>query len=118
MITTKEVARRLGKSHRTIRLWCQNGKLDCEKVGKNWQVDEKKLDEFLTVKVIGNNETVRQKGKVKETSKDLELPPYYLLVRQLGFLEGKVEMLEKENTLLKEQLTYQKTSWIRKLFKR
>ncbi|GAH53461.1 unnamed protein product, partial [marine sediment metagenome] len=43
---------------------------------------------------------------------------YFVIVRQVGYLEAKVEMLERENTLLKEQLTYQKTSWIKRLFKR
>ncbi|MBA7492286.1 hypothetical protein ES702_02835 [subsurface metagenome] len=118
MITTKEASLRLGKSHRTIRLYCQQGRLNCQKVGKNLYVDESSLDDVLEVRVIGKNDEVRKKGKEKDTSKDLELPPYFVLVRQVGYLEAKVEMLERENTLLKEQLTYQKTSWIRRLFKR
>ena len=118
MITTKEASLRSGKSHRTIRLYCQKGKLNCQKVGKNLYVDESSLDDFLEVRVIGKDDEVRQKGKEKDTPKDLELPPYFVLVRQVGYLEAKVEMLERENTILKEQLTYQKTSWIKKLFKR
>ncbi|GAH21976.1 unnamed protein product, partial [marine sediment metagenome] len=30
MITTKEASLRSGKSHRTIRLYCQKGKLNCQ----------------------------------------------------------------------------------------
>ncbi len=118
MITTKEASLRLGKSHRTIRLYCQQGRLNCQKVGKNLYVEESSLDDVLEVKVIGKDDEVRKKGKEKDTSKDLELPPYFVLVRQVGYLEAKVEMLEKENTLLKEQLTYQKTSWIKRIFKK
>lgn len=61
---------------------------------------------------------VAEKGKVKDTPKSIALPPYFVIVRQVGYLEAKVEMLERENSLLKEQLTYQKTSWIKRLFKR
>ncbi|GAI65424.1 unnamed protein product, partial [marine sediment metagenome] len=49
MITTKEASLRLGKSHRTIRLYCQQGRLNCEKVGKNLYVDESSLDDVLEV---------------------------------------------------------------------
>jgi len=118
MISSKEASLRLGKAHRTIRLYCQKGMLSCEKISNKWYVDEKNLEDFLSVKIIGKNEAVRKKGKKKDTSKNLELPPYFILVRQVGYLETKVEILEKENTLLKEQLTYQKTSWIKRLFKR
>ena len=118
MITTKEASLRSGKSHRTIRLYCKKGKLNCQKVGKNLYVDESSLDDFLEVRVIGKDDEVRKIGKEKDTPKSIALPPYFVIVRQVGYLEAKVEMLERENTLLKEQLTYQKTSWIRKLFKR
>jgi len=118
LIPSKEASLRLGKAHRTIRLYCQQGRLNCEKINNKWYVDENSLEDFLSVKVVGKNEAVRQKGKEKDTAKDLELPPYFVLVRQVGYLEAKVEMLERENTLLKEQLTYQKTSWIRRLFER
>jgi len=117
LITTKEASLRLGKSHRTIRLYCKKGKLNCQKVGKNLYVDESSLDDFLEVRVIGKDDEVRQKGKEKDTPKSIALPPYFVIVRQVGYLEAKVEMLERENTLLKEQLTYQKTSWIKRLFK-
>ena len=118
MITTKEASLRLGKSLRTIRLYSQKGKLNCQKIGKNLYVDESSLDDLLEIRVIGKDDEVRQKGKVKDTPKSIALPPYFVIVRQVGYLEAKVEMLERENSLLKEQLTYQKTSWIRKIFKR
>ena len=118
MITTKEASLRLSKSHRTIRLWCLKGKLNCQKIGKNLYVDENSLDDFLEVKVIGKDDEVRKKGKEKDTSKSIALPPYFVIVRQVGYLEAKVEMLERENSLLKEQLTYQKTSWIKRIFKK
>ncbi|GAH07720.1 unnamed protein product, partial [marine sediment metagenome] len=105
-------------SHRTIRLYCKQGRLSCQKIGKNLYVDESSLDDFLEVKVIGKDDEVRKKGKEKDTSKSIALPPYFVIVRQVGYLEAKVEMLERENSLLKEQLTYQKTSWIKRLFKR
>jgi len=119
LITTKEAGLRTGKAHRTIRLWCLKGKLNCKKIGKNWYVDESSLNDVLEVKVIGKNYEAQAKGKETDTFiKSLDLPPYYVLSQRIGYLEGKLEMLERENTLLKEQLTYQKTSWIRKLFKR
>lgn len=118
MISSKETSLKLGLSHRTIRLYCQQGKLDCEKISNKWYVSEESLDNFVKVEVIGKTETVRQTGKEKETFKSLDLPPFYIMSQRIGYLEGKLEMLERENTLLREQLTYQKTSWVRKLFKR
>jgi len=118
MLNTKEVSLRLGLTERSIRNYCSNGRLKCEKRSNKWLIDESSLDNILEVSVIGKQETEGKKGKEKDTAKDLELPPYFVLVRQVGYLEAKVEMLEKENTLLKEQLTYQKTSWIKRIFKR
>ena len=118
MLNTKEVSLRLGLTERTIRNYCSNGRLKCEKKGKGWYIDESSLDNILEVSVIGTVETEGKIGKEKDTPKSIALPPYFVIVRQVGYLEAKVEMLERENTLLKEQLTYQKTSWIRKLFKR
>jgi len=92
--------------------------LRCQKIKNRWLVNESDLDDFLTVKVIGKDETAGKKAKETVTSKDIDFPPYFVMVRRVGYLEGKVEMLEKENTLLKEQLTYQKTNWIKRLFKR
>ncbi|GAG61638.1 unnamed protein product [marine sediment metagenome] len=118
MITTKEASIRLGLTERTIRNYCSKGRLKCEKRGKIWYIEESSLEDVLEVKIIGTEETERKIGKEKDTPKSIALPPYFVIVRQVGYLEAKVEMLERENSLLKEQLTYQKTSWIKRLFKR
>jgi len=127
MITTKEAGLRLGLSERTIRNYCYKGKLRCEKRGKIWYIDESSLDDILEVKVIGKEEAERKIGKEYEeaSSKSLALPPYYLLVRENGYLKAQVDIfknqieeLKNRLKLLEEQLTYQKTSWIKRLFKR
>jgi len=127
MITTKEASLRLGLSERTIRNYCSKGKLKCEKRGKIWYIDESSLDEVLEVKVIGKEEAERKIGKEYEepSSKSLALPPYYLLVRENGYLKAQVDIfknqieeLKNRIELLEEQITYQKTSWIKKLFRR
>jgi len=127
MITTKEASLRLGLSNRTIRNYCSKGKLKCEKRGKVWYIEESSLDDILEVKVIGTEETERKIGKEYEeaSSKGLALPPYYLLVRENGYLKAQVgifknqiEELKNGLKILEEQLTYQKTSWIKRLFKR
>ncbi len=120
MITTKEASLRLGLSDRTIRNYCYKGKLKCEKRGKIWYIDESSLDDILEVKVIGKEKAERKMGKeyTEPSSKGLALPPYYLLVRENGYLKAQVDMLKERVKLLEEQLTYQKTSWIKRLFKR
>jgi len=127
MITTKEASLRLGLSDRTIRNYCNKGKLKCEKRGKIWYIDESSLDDVLEVKVIGKEEAERKIGKEYEepSSKSLALPPYYLLVRENGYLKAQVDIfknqieeLKNRIKLLEEQLTYQKTSWIKRIFKR
>ncbi len=127
MITTKEAGLRLGLSERTIRNYCSKGRLKCEKKGKVWYIDESSLDDFLEVKVIGTEETERKIGTEYEepSSKSLALPPYYLLVRENGYLKAQVDIfknqiaeLKNRVKLLEEQLTYQKTSWIKRIFKR
>ena len=125
MIPSKEASLRLGKAHRTIRLYCQQGRLNCEKINNKWYVDENSLEDFISVKVVGKNEAVRQTGKEKDTAKSIALPPYHLLIYETGALKKEVEMLYKiiddlkaKNELLNEQLDYRKLSWIRKLFKR
>ena len=57
--------------------------------------------------------------------KGLALSPYYMLVHSLGKYEKEVEILKQINEelktkirLLEEQLTYQRSSWIKKLFRR
>ncbi|MBA7630719.1 hypothetical protein ES703_38243 [subsurface metagenome] len=127
MITTKEASLRLGLSDRTIRNYCNKGKLRCEKRGKIWYIDESSLDDVLEVKVIGKEKAERKIGKeyTEPSSKSLALPPYYLLVRENGYLKAQVDIfknqieeLKNRIKLLEEQLTYQKTSWIKRLFKR
>ena len=127
MITTKEASLRLGLTERTIRNYCSKGRLKSEKRGKIWYIDESSLDDVLEVKVIGTEEAERKIGTVNEepSSKSLALPPYYLLVRENGYLKAQVDIfknqieeLKTKIKLLEEQLTYQKTSWIRRLFKR
>jgi len=126
MLNTKEVSLRLGLTERTIRNYCSNGKLKCEKRRKKWLIDESSLDDVIDVKIIGKQETERKKGTEYEEalSKSLALPPYYLLVRENGYLKAQVDIFKNQITelknrikLLEEQLTYQKTSWIRRLFK-
>lgn len=125
MISSKEAGLKLGLSHRTIRLYCQQGKLDCEKTRNRWFVNEESLDSFITVEVIGNNQSARQIGKEKETFKGLDLPPFYVMSQRIGYLEGKLEVYENRIkelkaaiNLLREQLDFRKQSWIKKLFKR
>jgi len=127
MITTKEASLRLGLTERTIRNCCSKGRLKCEKRGKVWYINESSLDDVLEVKVIGTEEAERKIGtEYKEHSnKSLALPPYYLLVRENGYLKAQVDIfknqieeLKNRIKLLEEQLTYQKTSWIKRLFKR
>jgi len=121
-ITTKEVSERLGKSHRTIRYYCKEGILKCEKIGRNLYIEEEVLDDFMSkikFNVKGKKERVRVEGK------GIAYPPYILLAQRNGYLEAQVDIfksqieeLKNKIILLEEQLTYQKTSWIRKLFKR
>ena len=61
----------------------------------------------------------------EHSNKSLAIPPYYLLVRENGYLKAQVDIfknqieeLKNKIRLLEEQLTYQKTSWIKRLFKR
>ena len=127
MITTKEASLRLGLSERTIRNYCSKGRLKCEKRGKIWYIDESSLDDVLEVKIIGKEETERKIGMEYEepSSKSLALPPYYLLVRENGYLKAQVDIfknqieeLKTKIKLLEEQLTYQRSSWIKRLFKK
>ncbi len=127
MITTKEASLRLGLTERTIRNYCSKGRLKCEKRGKVWYIDESSLDDVLEVKVISTEEAERKIGKEYEelSTKSLALPPYYLLVRENGYLKAQVDIfknhieeLKNRVKILEEQLTYQKTSWIKRLFKR
>ncbi|GAH63698.1 unnamed protein product [marine sediment metagenome] len=127
MITTKEASLRLGLTERTIRNYCSKGRLKCEKRGKIWYIEESSLDDVLEVKVVGTEETERKIGTEYDepSSKSLALPPYYLLVRENGYLKAQVDIfknqieeLKNRIKLLEEQLTYQKTSWIKRLFKR
>jgi len=124
VISSKEASLKLGLSHRTIRLYCQKGKLDCKKTRNRWLVNEESLDSFITVEVMGKNQSARQIGKEKETFKSLELPPFYVMSQRIGYLEGKLEVYESRikelkatNTLLQEQLDYRKLNWIKRLFK-
>ncbi|MBA7493088.1 hypothetical protein ES702_03643 [subsurface metagenome] len=127
MITTKETAFRLGLTERTIRNYCQKGRLICEKRGKSWYIDESSLENFIDIKIIGKEQAERKKGKeFKESkSKGLALPPYYFLVSENGYLKAQVDIFknqieELKNRLkfLEEQFTYKKTSWIERIFKR
>ena len=127
MITTKEVGLRLGLTERTIRNYCSKGKLKCEKRGKVWYIDESSLDDVLEVNVIGKEEAERKIGTEYEepSTKSLALPPYYLLVRENGYLKAQVDIfknqieeLKTKIKLLEEQLTYQRSSWIKRLFKK
>ena len=127
MITTKEASLGLGLSNRTIRNYCSKGRLKCEKRGKVWYIEESSLDDVLEVKVIGTEETKRKMGKEYEepSSKSLTLPPYYLLVRENGYLKAQADIfkdqvgeLKNRIKILEEQLTYQKTSCIKRIFKR
>ncbi|MBA7626827.1 hypothetical protein ES703_34285 [subsurface metagenome] len=126
MISSREAGLKLGLSHRTIRLYCQQGKLKCQKIRNRWVVEEESLDSFITVEVVGNQQSARQTGKEKETFvKGLELPPFHIMSQKIGYLEGKLEVYENRIkelkatiNLLQEQLDYRKQSWIRKLFKR
>lgn len=125
MISSREAGLKLGLSHRSIRLYCQQGKLDCEKRRNRWYVKEESLDNLITVEVVGNQQSARQTGKEKETVKGLDLPPFYVMSQRIGYLEGKLEVYESRIkelkatvSLLQEQLDYRRLSWIQKLFKR
>ncbi len=127
MITTKEASLRLGLTERTIRNYCSKERLKCEKRGKIWYIDESSLDDVLEVKVIGTEEAERKIGKEYDepSNKSLALPPYYLLVQENGYLKAQVDIfknqieeLKTKIKLLEEQLTYRKSSWIKRLFKR
>ena len=78
MITTKEASLRLGLMERSIRNYCQNGRLMCRKRCKRWLVEEDSLDDVLEVKVIGTEETERKIGTENEetSNKALALPSY------------------------------------------
>ena len=121
-ITTKEVSERLGKSHRTVRYYCKEGILKCEKIGRNYYIDEQILDDFMS-KIKFNVKGKQERAKV--VGKGIAYPPYILLAQRNGYLEAQVDIFQNQIeelkatiNLLQEQLTYQKTSWIRKLFKR
>lgn len=125
MISSREAGLKLGLSHRSIRLYCQQGKLECQKIRNRWYVNEKSLDNLITVEVIGNHQSARQTGKEKESFKGLELPPFYVMSQRVGYLEGKLEVYESRIkelkatvNLLQEQLEYRRLSWIKRLFKR
>jgi len=97
------------------------------KKGIVWYIDESSLDDVLEVKVIGKEEVERKIGTEYEepSSKSLALPPYYLLVRENGYLKAQVDIfknqiedLKNRVKLLEEQLEYRKQSWIKKIFRR
>ena len=108
MITTKEASLRLGLSDRTIRNYCSKGKLKCEKKGKIWYIDESSLDDVLEVKVISIEEAERKIGKEYEepSTKSLALPPYYLLVRENGYLKAQVDIFKNQIQELKTKLNF------------
>ena len=65
------------------------------------------------------------KGIQESKNKELALPPYYLLVRENGYLKAQVDIFKNQTEelktkikLLEVQLEYKKLSWIKKLFKR
>lgn len=47
LLTTKEVAYRLGVNPRTPAVWIRQGKLKAKKVGRVWRVSEEELQKFL-----------------------------------------------------------------------
>lgn len=46
MVTTAEAAEMLGKSIRTVRVYCEDGMLEAEREGKAWQIVKKSVKEY------------------------------------------------------------------------
>jgi len=60
-----------------------------------------------------------------QENRELALPPYFFLVQENGYLiaqvdifKNQIEELKTKIKKLEDQLTYQKTSWIKRIFKR
>jgi len=72
--------------------------------------DKKQQKEYICD--LCKEEAERKMGKEYEeaSSKGLALPPYYLLVRENGYLKAQVDMLKERVKLLEEQPEYRKQS--------
>ena len=46
MVTTAEAAEMLGKSIRTVRMYCKDGMLETEREGHAWQIVKKSVKEY------------------------------------------------------------------------
>ena len=47
-LSTSVVARRVGVSARTVRLWAECGEVPAIKVGRQWRIDENCFEEWLS----------------------------------------------------------------------
>lgn len=90
-------------------------------------MDEESLDDILINRILEKTESERTEGTEYryQENRELALPPYYLLVQENGYLKAQVDIfkdqineLKNRVKLLEEKLTYQKTSCIKRLFKR
>ncbi len=46
MVTTEEAAEMLGKSIRTVRMYCKDGMLETEREGHAWKIVKKSVKEY------------------------------------------------------------------------
>lgn len=47
LLTTKEIATELRIAHRTVMLWCSQGKLLAFRVGRGWRIYRSDLNAFI-----------------------------------------------------------------------
>lgn len=46
MLTTKQAGSRLDLDPRTIKRYCREGKLKCEKIGRDWLIPEAEIERY------------------------------------------------------------------------
>ena len=62
LLSTKEVAELLGVSPRMIQKWCKDGKLDCQKIGKNYKIFRSSLEPYEKI-IKENGGKINHDGK-------------------------------------------------------
>ncbi len=77
MITVPEAARRLGRNPETIRRWIRSGRLRSERVGTQYLVDERDLDE-----AAGAGEMLPLPPDLEDTDDGVPQPDWVRLIRE------------------------------------
>lgn len=86
-VSVEHVAHMTGKTKRTIRRWCKEGKIDAEKEGNTWKIDPASVPRSRTGSSGGISEGYREEEGRGE-----------------DILADKIIELSRQNALLEEQL--------------